>query len=194
MSARAIIATIYDLLADDVCLASGYLEPADATTIHGSEDFCDMPLNSHFGRPIRREEQGWPGDFTRAVVTFGRLSRSPRSINQRPWIESWTFVVGVWVRQTPKDEMNVPSPGDLWALDIYDMVVRILGWQAGGAALPLECGEGGMILVPHREHVGDVVDLHFNDKLAAWEIQTRFRWTVISRGLVPPIPDVCCAT
>jgi hypothetical protein len=94
MSARAITATIYDMLADDVCLPE-YLD-TDSVTVHGSEDWCDQPLNTHDHPPIRREDQGWPGDFKRAIVTFGRVGRS-RYASKRPgWVESWTGRAEPW--------------------------------------------------------------------------------------------------
>lgn len=187
MSARALSAIIYDTLVDDICLGD-YLD-TPGTTTHGSEDWCDEPLNTHQRPPIRREDQGWPGDFSRAVVTFGRIGRSPWSDSKVGWVESWTFVIGIWVRQTVTSNEGERSPGDLWAMDIYDSVVRALGWDQRGLAQ--DC-RNGLILVARRRHVGDIVPLTFNEDLGAWEIQTRFRWAAVSRGLIAPQPPACC--
>lgn len=185
MSGRDISAHIYDALTLDLCMGD-YLEPPGTTT-HGSEEHCDQPVNQHVSRPVRREEQGWPGDFNRAVVTFGRLSRSPFAFNRVKWAESWTFVVGIWVRQTVVDDDGERSPGDLWAQDIYANVVRALAWTKGNA--DLDCT--GRFLVFERNHEGDIVPLHYNSDLGAWEIQTRFRWGIVSRGLIAPVPACC---
>jgi hypothetical protein len=189
MSARALTSLIGDMLAADVCLAD-YLD-TPSTTTHGSEDWCDQPVNQHGHPQIRRELQGWPGDFKRAIVTYGRLGRSFFTVDKKPWVESWTFVVGLWSRQTVIANDGERSPGDLWLLDMYDSVVRILGWEKGANGL-VDCDDP-LVLIARKEHVGNIVDLTFNESLGCWELQTRFRWIVISRGLTVPVPS-CCET
>jgi hypothetical protein len=187
-SGRSLVAVVNDSLEADVCLAE-YIDRLNVTTIHGTEDDCDYPKETHPNRPIRREKMGWPGDFQRAVVTFGRFERSPFSRFRAPWIESWTFVVGLYARETVAADDGIRSSGDLWVLDMYDIIVRILGWSQVNE---LGCGEFDPILIARRSHVGNVTDLTFLDDRRAWHLATRFRWAVVSRGLVAPVPN-CCA-
>lgn len=187
-SGRALAAVVYDSLASDVCLAE-YIDRLNVTTIHGTEDDCDYPRETHQNHPIRRNQMGWPGDFQRAVVTFGRWQRSPWSRFRPGWIESWTFDIGLYARETVTDDSGVKSAGDLWLLDMHDIVVRILGWNQINE---LECGPFDPILIARRTHVGNAKELEFIEERRAWHLETRFRWAVVSRGLIAPVPN-CCA-
>lgn len=181
---RNLAAIVYDDLMNDVCLAN-FLD-TEHLTVHGTDTSCDMPINVHSARPVRREAQGWPGDFDRAVVTFGRFSRSPFSPDNAKWFESWTFVISIFVRETVRDEQGDPiSTGDLWALDIYDIILRVLAWTNSQQAC------GSEVFVAQREHEGDIIELSYNEQLGAWQISTRFRWTVISRGTRAGVPECC---
>jgi hypothetical protein len=187
MTGRALVATIYDLLTNDPCLAP-YLDPADELVTHGGEDPCGQPFEVHALERIRRAEQGSPGDFCRAVVTFGGFSRTPFfGFNDRSR-ETWSFIVGIFVRSTVTGDDGTISVGDTWALDMYDHVVRILGWGPLPANRP-ECP--AEFLVARMAHVGDTSPLSFQEDLRAWRILTRFSWITIGEGLRIPAADCC---
>jgi hypothetical protein len=186
-TARAMAALIYDLLAGDACLPA-YLDENPLVT-HGTGAMCGQPIETHESLPVRREKQGWPGDFCDAIVTFGRFSRSPIGpFGLDRSKEAFTFVVGIYVKSTVDDENGVSSPGDLWALDIYDHVIRILGREK----IRLPCPSD--LLVAYTEHVGDVRELDWDEERRAWVILTRFRWYVVGRGLRVPAEECCTAT
>jgi len=187
MNGRALVATIHDLLTADVCLAP-YLDPLDALVTHGGEDPCGQPFEVHALERIRREEQGSPGDFCRAVVTFGRFSRTPFFNQNDRSRESWTFVIGIFVRSTVTSDDGATSVGDTWALDMYDHVVRILGNGPLAENRP-ECPAD--FLVARMQHEGDVSPLGWQEDLRAWRILTRFRWFTIGSGLRIPASDCC---
>src|SRR3990172_310010 len=126
MSGRLIAAVVYDRLANDPCLVD-YLD-AEVLALHGSADDCDMPLNSDLSIGVRREQQGWPSDFHRCVLTFGRFGRSTALDGHAPWLEDWTFVVSGFARQTVTANDGTRSGGDLWLLDAWDQGVRLLAW------------------------------------------------------------------
>ena len=85
--------------------------------------------------------------------------------------------------------MSHAGGGDLWAMDIYHHVVRILGWdQTPPPGQP--CGPD--FLVMRRRHVGDSLPLSWIDEHQWWQIGTRFSWWVLSRGLVAPPPCIPC--
>jgi hypothetical protein len=182
MSGRALAAAVHDRLALDVCLAP-YLD-RDVLTLHGSGDDCDMPWNLHNSLGVRRESQGWPSDFHRCVLTFGRFGRSRHSLNHPPWIEDWTFVVSGFARQTVIADDGERSGGDLWLLDVWDNVMRLLAWDQS------KDGCDG-ILVGRRDLEGTIVDLSWLDDLRAWTMASRFRWSVVSRGLTVPAENCC---
>lgn len=180
--ARDLAAYVGDSLWADACLRP--LLDADRDETHGTEAFCDEPTNSHPGRPIRREQMGWPSDFHRAVVSYGRFSTAPAFGSTPPWLERWSFVVSVFARETiTLEDGSTAGAGDLWALDIYDHVRRILGWVQGpnSGALPLACD--GNLLVMKRVHGGDVQPLEFDNEHHYWRIASRFQWLVVARGL-----------
>lgn len=182
MSGRAILATIYDDLSLDSCLLP-LLDELDVS--HGSDDDCDQPRTSHVAWPIRRFQQNWPSHFTRAVVAFGDISKSPHSIDRPRWMEDWTFRVGAWAQKNVTVG-GAESPGDLWALDVHDHIVRILAWDQK----PSTCSEG--IAVLERNLDGAAQSLSMDVETGIWSIVSQFRWTVISRGLVAPQPGCAC--
>lgn len=195
MSARLLWVSIMQALYDSPC---GLLEMLDreVDTSHGSLAFCDEPESTHAGRPIRREQQAWPADFSRAVVTVGRMSRSPRAFTSRPWLESWTFVVSGFAREEIKlDDGTSGGPGDLWLADIYDKVVKISGgWYDELALDPAGCEAGFAVML--RRHEADPLPLQFNGQAGDhrfWWFQSRFRWLVLSRGTVV-VDCVPCGT
>jgi hypothetical protein len=185
MTGRDLGAVIYDLLHNDPCLLP--LLDTEADTLHGSDALCDEHQSSHAGRPIRREQQQWPSDFSRAIVTFGRFARAPYSPSNRPWLENWTFVVSIYVQQQIiLDDGSNGGAGDLWMRDIYDHVVRILGWRGGPA---IDCNAPFQLHA--RSHVGEVREENFHSDHRYWNHQTRFRWLLLSRGLVAPVCVPC---
>lgn len=185
MSGRLLWISTMQALYDDPCLLP--LLDREEDTSHGSLAFCDEPESTHSGRPIRREQQGWPGDFSRAVVTVGRLSRAPAAFTRRPWLESWSFVVSVFCRETIKlDNGSSGGAGDLWCQDIRDHVARILGWNAD---LGSTCEQGFAVLT--RRHETTVLPINYNEKQRHWTAQDRFRWLVLSRGLEAPVCVPC---
>lgn len=182
---REMISVIYDAITNDPCIMP-LLDDADPTQ-HGSADFCDQPITSHQGRPVRRYEQGWPGDFQHCVVCFGRFAKSPYSINTPRWMEAWTFLAGVWVIQTVSNDEGQSSTGDLWAADVHDHLVRILGWQQ----TPQPCAAD--IIILRRDHTGDVTPLSFDNEKGVWWWVAQFNWLVVSRGLQVPAEACACA-
>lgn len=183
MSGRAIAATVYDMLSGDACLGE-LLDTRGALTQQGSMDYCDQPPTSHEGRPIRRFEQGWPSGFERAVVAFGGFSRAPFSVDTVHWLESWSFRAGVWCQKTVTDNSGGTHAGDLWAEDIHNHVVRILGWDQLRA--PAVCTAQDVIVM-QRNQDGDVTDLTWDAEHGYWMHVSQFRWVVVSRGLVAPV-------
>jgi hypothetical protein len=191
---RDLAAIIYDRLTTDECL-NGLLDELGVS--HGTDPaFCDEPTNSETARPVRREQQGWPSDFTKAVITFGRFQKAPAFDGRTPWVEDWFFVVSVFARELILGaDGTALGAGDLWALDIHDHVVRIIGWSIpgrGGAVAPnagIACD--GSFVVANRVHVNDGLPLNWDNTHHFWQIQARFRWTVIGRGLVAPICEPC---
>jgi hypothetical protein len=190
MAARELAALVRDRLLADPCLAP-YLE-TEAIVVHGTDAACGQPLESHPSPGIRREEQGWPGDFRRCVVTFGRFSRSPvPGIGLDRSRETWTFVISGFARSTVKDENGVEQPGDLWLMDVYDIVTRIMTTHPGTDA---QACAGAPVLVAWREHSGDVRELGWDEALGAWVFQTRFRWWAIGPGVRPKASPCCLPT
>jgi hypothetical protein len=184
MSGRAIYASIVDTLEADSCLME-LLDTPIQTIGHGSSDVCDQPAETEITRPIRRESQGWPADFQRAIVTIGRLGASPFATETAKWLESWTFVVSIFVRESPlTDDGDALGTGDMYALDIYQEVRRLLAWAKTQVVCPNE------IAVLRKWHEGDIIELSFNEKDRLWQIATRFRWDVVSRGL-EAMAEVC---
>ena len=184
---RDMAAAIRDALLADPCLAGLLDDEADVS--HGTDAFCDESVNAHPGRAIRREQMGWPSDFSRAVITYGRFQAIPAfPASVHPWVENWSFVVSVFAREgiTRSDGTDGGS-GDLWALDIYEHVRRILGWVRGNDGLPCN----GNFRVLSRRHDGEVQPLKFNDSHRYWQIATRFTWMTVSRGLIAPICLPC---
>jgi hypothetical protein len=183
MSARLLWISAMQALYDSPCGLLPLLD-REVDGEHGSDAFCDEPRSTHAGRPIRREEQGWPSDFSRAVVTVGRLSRSPRSFTSRPWLESWTLVASGFAREEISLDSGLSGgPGDLWLADIYDKVVKILGgWYDEALLDPAGCAAGFAVM--QRRHDSDVLPLQFNDDHRFWWFQARFRWLVLSAGTV----------
>jgi hypothetical protein len=183
---RDLSAAIYDLLANDPCLGY-FLDTKEAPLAHGSTALCDEHESYHVGRPIRREQQRWPSDFSRAIITFGRFARAPYSPGNRPWLENWTFVVSIFVQeQVVLDDGTNVGAGDLWMRDIYDHVVRVLGWNPG---TPIGCGAPFRLL--SRGHVGPAREENFNTDQRYWNLSTRFRWILVSRGIVAPVCVPC---
>ena len=76
------MAVVYDALASDVCL--GPLLDREEQVTHGTDDWCDEPTNRHTLWAVRREQQGFPGHFSRAVVTFGRFGKIAVTRGQHP--------------------------------------------------------------------------------------------------------------
>lgn len=94
-------------------------------------------------------------------------------------------MVSGFARQTVTDDDGVRSGGDLWLLDVWDQVVRILAWDQ------TKDGCDG-ILIGRRDLEGTIVDLSWLEDLRAWTTAGRFRWSIVSRGLKVPQPE-CCA-
>jgi hypothetical protein len=189
---RGLSAIVYDSLVSDPCLIP-YLDTDDETVAHGTDDFCDESRSSHHLPSVRREQQGWPGHFRRAIVTFGRFGKLPlRPNSNRPNLENWSFTVNIFTRSPVVDENGAPmGEGDLVAQDIYHHVVRILGWdQTPPASQP--CGPD--FIIYNRVHEGDSFGLSWVEDRRWWQIGTRFRWTVLSRGLIAPPPCIPCGT
>lgn len=186
---RGIFAVVHDALVSDPCLGP-YLDSEELIT-HGTEDWCDEPRSSHELPAVRREEQGWPGHFTRAVITIGRIGATPfRNGTIRPELEDWVVGINIFTRsEIVRDDGSPAGGGDMWALDIYAHVRRILGWdQTPPAAQP--CGPD--FIVHRRRHLGDSLPLSWVDDRRWWQIGTRFIWTVLSRGLIAPVPCIPC--
>lgn len=184
MSGRAIMAQVYDTLRGDTCLTA-LLDTEGQTVGHGTAEACDQPAETEIMRSVRRESQGWPADFQRAIVTVGRLTRSPFSVETVKWLESWSFVVSIFVRESPlSDDGHALGAGDLYALDIHDQVVRLLAWLKTQIDCPSEIG------VLRKWHEGDIIELSYNEKDRLWQIASRFRWDVVSRGL-EVMAEVC---
>jgi hypothetical protein len=188
MTGRLLAAHIYDLLANDACLPP-YLDEDD-TIVHGTGKPCGQPFETHSLPMIRREEQPWPADFCRAVVTMGKWSRSQIGFGQDR--ASWTFVIGIFTRSTVIDTLGVISQGqevggDLWAFEIYDHVIRILGQRSSASRF----GCPSDILIGDMHQESDVSPIGFQEGLRAWRILTRFRWLVISRGTRVAAPACC---
>lgn len=184
MTVRHLVAVVHDLLAADACLGP-YLDE-DTITIHGGADVCGQPFETHKLPAIRREQQPWPGDFCKAVVTFGRFSHFRDTFaNRRDRSRAgWTFVIGIFVKSTVMPE---ELPGDTWAYDIYDHVLRILADDRPEDRLPC----GSEILIARKDHEGDMLPLHFDGEIQAWKILTRFRWLVIGGTTRIPAPGCC---
>lgn len=180
---RELASIIYDDLSGDQCLAP-YLDDASPEE-HGLHP-CDQPETSHRGRPIRRYEQGWPGDFDRAVVAFGRFGTAPFSLTPQ-WRQRVSFLVGIWVHSTvTSEDGSTVSPGDLWAGDIYDQIRRILAWDRKRRS----CNQD--VVVAHREHTGDTVPLTYDNDKRVWYWVANFDWLVVSRGLRAPLAACAC--
>lgn len=160
------------------------LDTAGALTRQGSLNYCDQPLTSHEGRPVRRYEQGWPSGFEKCVVAFGNLSRSQFSPDSVRWMENWTFRCGVWCQKTITDN-GVSSAGDLWTLDVHNHLVRILGWDQKRRS----CDSSTDVIVMQRQLDGDVTGLAWEQETGVWMYVSQFRWLVVSRGLVAPVAD-----
>jgi hypothetical protein len=184
VSSRAVLVQIYDQLTGDACLMP-LLDVADDSTIHGSIDKCDQPITSEYGRPVRRFEQGWPGDFSKAVVGFGSISRAPFDIAAPRGIETWTFRVQGW-SQDPIEHNGASRAGDVHLYEILDHVIRILGQEK----TRLACGSD--ILIVRKDHDGTVLPVEFDDPKGIWTFQEQFRWVVASRGTVAPLESCPC--
>lgn len=182
---RDLSAVIYDMLASDACLMP--LLDSETTVAHGSPALCDEHESSHPGRPIRREQQRWPSDFSRAIVTFGRFNQAPVAPGHRGWLETWTFVVSIYVQeQVTLDDGSNGGAGDLWLRDIKSHVIRRLGWEPGPA---IDCGAQFRLL--RRAHFGTVREENFDTDHRYWNFSTRFRWFLLSRGTVAPVCVPC---
>lgn len=181
---RELAAIVGDKLAGDPCLAD-YLDDPNIILRHGTAYPCTQPAEAHNSQPIRREQQTWPSDFCNAVVTFGQFSRSPAVLLPGPR-SSWTFRVGIFVHDVVRVD-GVDYQGDLWCLDIYAMVIRILEWEKERRS----CTD--QVLVVEQFHEGDQIPHEWYPPLRAWRIVTRFRWNVIQRGILPPSVSGCCA-
>lgn len=183
---RELSSAVGDLLYYDPCIRPLLDDEVDET--HGTEAFCDQPTNSHPGRPVRREQMGWPSDFHRAVISFGQFQPLPAFGSAPPWVEQWTFVVNVFARERIiLSDGTKAGNGDLWAMDIMRGVVRRLGWERAHDGIPCDAD----FRVMRRIHLGDSFPLDFNDAQRYWQIGTRFRWITVSRGLIPPICVPC---
>ena len=186
---RGLVTIVVDALASDPCLAP--LLDVEERVDHGTEDWCDETANWHELPAVRREEMGWPGHVTRAVITVGRFGKIPfRGGIIRPNLEEWIFGVNIFTRsEIKRDDGTDAGAGDLWAMDIYHHVVRILGWDQS-PPVGQECGPD--FLVMRRRHIGDALPLSWIDDRRWWQIGTRFSWWVLSRGLVIPPPCIPC--
>ena len=183
---RELVAIVGDKLAADVCLMA-YLDDPTIALRHGSAAACGQPSETHNSEPIRTEQEHWPADFCNAVVTFGQFSASP-STSLRPGPqESWTFRVGIFTHAVIHLASGEERSGKLWALDIYTMVRRILAQERERRP----CAEEA-VYVGFQQHEGDVIPHSWNAQLGAWQIVTRFRWDVVSRGIQPPLEAGCC--
>jgi hypothetical protein len=160
---------------------------------HGTEAFCDEPVTNHPARSIRRVQQHWPTDFDRAIVVFGNFRLAPRGgVNSRPWVEEWTFTVNVFAQEViTLDDGSIGGPPDIWAGEIYEQVRRRLGWFLPGIGGNVELPCDGDFAVINRKHLGTSVDLGFDTELRRWRIGGRFQWTIVVRGLLPPLCQPC---
>lgn len=183
MSGRLILAEIYTELTADLCLPA-LLDPVGQHVTHGGT-LCDQPTTGHDAFPVRRFEQGEPGDFTKAVVAFGALSRGTVLIGAPRGLEAWTFRVHGWARPNLVHD-GMSTVGDLHLEDIRDAVVRILAWTE----TRLSCG--GDLLVLRKEHDGTVLPTSFDDAKAVWQFQEQFRWQVMSRAVRAPVEHCPC--
>lgn len=180
---RALRMAVYDALHLDACLP-GLLDAEDRAVTHGSR-FCDQPPFTDAGWPIRRSENAWDADFTRAIVTFGAFSRSPMGPEIVRWEEQWSFRVGMYAHRRVTTEEGGLEGGDLHVEDIYDHVVRILAW-GGNPPCPIEG-----IRVLRTDHDGDVTSVFYDTERSVWTLVTQFRWIVLSRGLKAGVPGCC---
>jgi hypothetical protein len=187
MSGRAILSTIGDLLLADACLPT-WLDPVDELVAHGSTQYCDEPPTSHVSRPVARFDQGAPGDFTRAVVRFGSLSRGLLGVELDPNLEAWTFRVSGFAHDLIQVD-GQESNGSLWLEDIRDAVIRILAWQR----TELPCTASSLIAIFQQFHDGTVLPVDYDENKGVWTFQEQFRWVVMSRGVTPPVDSGCCA-
>lgn len=191
---HGLLAVIYDALVADACL--GPLLDIEKHVTHGTADWCDEPTNTHLLPAIRRSQMGQPGHFEKAVVTFGIMGKNPfQGGNNRPHLEDWIIKADVFVRSPVVEAPTAGSPaipigdGDVRALEIYQHVVRILGWDQTPPPFQT-CGPDFLVMI--RRHIADSLPLGWNEDHRWWRIGTRFRWTVLSRGLVAPPPCVPC--
>jgi len=187
MSARAVLSEIGDQLSADTCLTS-LLDPLDTNVQHGSLQFCDQPPNSHTTHRIARFQQGTPGDFIRACVRFGGISRGEIGPEQVRNLEAWTFRVSGFAHQQIEDGGEL-SPGDLWLEDVRDAVIRVLAWKLPGQT---ECSTTDPFVIWQKFHDGTVLPTEFDANKAVWTFQEQFRWVVLSRGVIPPLDAAGC--
>lgn len=167
----------------DVCLGD-LLDPWDRAVTHGAR-YCDQPQTQDQGLPIRRSENPWDADFSKAIVTFGGFSRSPFGPEYVRWEEQVSFRVGIYTQRAVVTATGGLEGGDLHAWEIYENVIRILGW-GGNPSCPLEG-----IRVLRTDHDGDVTPLVFDKERGIWTLVTQFRWIVLSRGLRAGVRGCC---
>jgi hypothetical protein len=179
---RGITTLIRDALYNDACLLP--LLDKELRTSHGSSDFCDQPVTSEAGRPIRRYEQGWPSDFQRAVVAFGQLSSGPLGAENPQEMHIWTFQVGIFVHKSPVKDDGTELAGDELAGEIRDHVIRILALEE--ADLKTQCQGNGDLRLMLARHAGDILPISFNVDLSVWQATTQFAWTVLGPGVRTP--------
>ena len=175
---RSIFATIYDTLKVDVCLLAML---SDETVAHGSLDYCDQPPTAHPGRVLRRFQQGWPSDFTGAIVAFGDVSPSQINPGTSPGLNAYTFRVTVRVKaDDPLDAR------DLLAGDIQDRIILLLATRKPAVA----CDQP--VLVGAVSLDGISLPTSFNTDLYIWENQTQIRWVVSAPSLATPAESCPC--